>query len=57
MRVVYCLDCDKRQDQHANADHPFNPCKGCESGDLSPHLASRRCESGGYDHCSCDVCF
>lgn len=31
-------------------------CKGCQQGGPS-HYASDRCESGKYNHCSCDTCF
>lgn len=24
---------------------------------MPPHDASPRCESGGHNHCSCDICF
>ena len=24
---------------------------------MPPHNASSKCESGGYSHCSCDICF
>lgn len=34
---------------------PF-ACSLCGRGGPS-HNASPRCESGGYPHCSCDVCF
>lgn len=36
---------------------------GCPRCDREPtvfhpaHDASPRCDSGGYEHCSCDVCF
>ena len=37
-------------------------CSTCEQikaeGGFGPrHNASRRCESGGYNHCTCDICF
>lgn len=35
-------------------------CKLCiaNAGQMyPPHFASTRCESGGYNHCSCDTCF
>ena len=37
-------------------------CSTCEQikaeGGFGPrHNASRRCESGGYNHCTCDTCF
>jgi hypothetical protein len=37
-------------------------CQTCErvkaNGGFGPrHVASKRCESGGYPHCSCDTCF
>ena len=40
-------------------------CKGCEPYYEHPvaspfcpnHKASARCESGGYNHCTCDTCF
>jgi hypothetical protein len=35
-------------------------CTICErqGGGIAPrHFASKRCESGGSNHCSCDVCF
>ena len=39
--------------------HAFENCHTCQdyNGDGPPHFASIRCESGGYNHCSCDVCF
>jgi hypothetical protein len=24
---------------------------------MPPHSASPKCESGGHNHCSCDICF
>lgn len=40
-------------------EHP--DCKGCQynvkEGFGPPHDASKRCQSGGYDHCTCDTCF
>lgn len=39
------------------------PCEECETirtkhgGFGPPHTASRNCESGKRDHCTCDVCF
>jgi hypothetical protein len=39
---------------------PKGECKTCdEHGDgmMPGHHASPRCESGGYNHCSCDTCF
>lgn len=35
-------------------------CSVCEkyAGQFAPaHDASPRCQSGGHNHCSCDVCF
>lgn len=32
-------------------------CKVCESAFLPYHDASPFCESGGHDHCTCDMCF
>jgi len=40
---------------------PPADCPSCirnrEYGMGPSHWASPRCESGGYNHCSCDVCF
>lgn len=38
-----CATCDRE----ALADNDFHPA----------HDASPRCESGGRNHCSCDICF
>ena len=38
----------------------MDDCQYCEStkGQMAPdHDASPRCESGGRNHCSCDICF
>lgn len=36
----------------------FGICGTCaKPGIKPPHVASTRCESGGREHCSCDVCF
>lgn len=32
------------------------PCAACVEGG-PPHYASPKCESGGFNHCSCDRCF
>lgn len=35
-------------------------CESCvaNKGKIAPpHESSRRCQSGGHTHCSCDVCF
>jgi len=40
--------------------HEVDGCPFCErfKGQMHPsHDASDRCESGKYDHCTCDVCF
>lgn len=42
-QVVGCSFCD-REKESGNLHHPS-------------HDASRNCESNGYDHCTCDVCF
>ena len=33
--------------------------KSKESGDtmMPPHFASRRCQSGNHNHCTCDACY
>lgn len=57
--VVYCLECDRPKDEHDQPElepHEFNPCKGCTAYG-PPHLVSEKCESGGYAHCSCGICF
>lgn len=43
-----CKTCDaERLDERQRCRVAFHP----------PHDASPRCESGGRNHCSCDVCF
>ena len=40
--------------------HDVPGCPRCDAADTvfhPAHDASRRCDSGGYEHCSCDVCF
>lgn len=40
--------------------HTAPGCPTCERETTDfhpPHDASPRCESGGREHCSCDVCF
>lgn len=38
--------------------HLDTDCPVCARGGMMPpHNASPRCESGGHEHCSCDVCF
>jgi len=35
-------------------------CQDCkEKGEtlMPPHFAKLRCESGGKEHCTCDICF
>lgn len=37
-------------------------CRTCDEdrhhgGPKPPHDASRRCQSGGHTHCTCDRCF
>ena len=33
-------------------------CRECEDVMFGPpHNANPRCESGGHNHCSCDMCF
>lgn len=32
-------------------------CVGCLNNYGPNHFASSRCESGGHNHCSCDICF
>ena len=32
-------------------------CTDCQSGTPVPHWPSRRCDSGGRPHCTCDACF
>jgi len=32
-------------------------CLTCAEIGSPPHNASPRCESGGHNHCSCDMCF
>ena len=51
----------------SGGQHLFNPifvrCPTCQNirqehdGFGPPHYASVRCQSGGHEHCSCDVCF
>ena len=42
---------------------PEGECEYCDDQRLldigfhPPHNASPRCESGGKNHCSCDICF
>ena len=48
--------------QYIQRRHKLPPgeCSYCdgEKGDFHPpHDASRGCESGGHNHCSCDNCF
>jgi hypothetical protein len=38
-----CVYCDAER-EHGDGHHPS-------------HDASPRCESGGHNHCTCDVCF
>lgn len=39
-------------------DEKVPGCPLCaETGVVPPHYASRWCESGGREHCTCDVCF
>lgn len=34
------------------------PCPLCLDPNYLPrHKAKPNCESGGYDHCTCDICF
>ena len=43
-----CQTCDKMREKISdNGDIPFEP----------HHRASPNCESGGRDHCTCDICF
>jgi hypothetical protein len=63
--VIYCVECDIPEAEHAStenpdgpgAGHPFWPCEQCKRADGPPHRPSAKCESGGYAHCSCGVCF
>ena len=32
-------------------------CTDCQSGTPVSHWPSRRCDSGGHPHCTCDACF
>jgi len=42
---------------------PKGECTYCDlqydkpTGFFPPHTASPRCQSGGYNHCTCDTCF
>jgi len=42
---------------------PKGECTYCDlqydkpNGFFPPHTASPRCQSGGYNHCTCDTCF
>ena len=54
---------DSINEVHGSGKAPKGECKQCddfrEKGETShpPHNASKRCESGSKNHCSCDICF
>jgi hypothetical protein len=44
--------------KNANYDAECNYCVSHYRDSMAPsHYASSRCESGGHDHCTCDICF
>ena len=59
-----CCVCDVRLSR-VPADHErrcreIADCTYCQEnkGQMAPrHFASPRCESGGHNHCSCDICW
>lgn len=38
-------------------DETCETCRTYRGQMAPPHQASKNCESGGHDHCTCDVCF
>jgi len=52
---IYTLACAA---QHRHWVEGCAYCAKFKPGEMFPsHDASRRCESGGRDHCTCDTCF
>ena len=47
-----------RESNNHNYDPECNYCIAHYRQSISPsHYASLGCESGGHNHCTCDVCF
>ena len=51
------------EQQHYIKQMPKGECSYCDleyqkpTWVFPPHTASPRCQSGGYNHCTCDTCF
>lgn len=53
--MASCICSERRRRQHVPE---CAYCARFKPTDMfPPHDASRNCESGHYDHCTCDTCF
>jgi hypothetical protein len=51
-------ECPIRKTMKVTHDPTCTYCQQFKPGDMFPsHEASKRCQSGGRNHCTCDTCF